>query len=342
MPSSPPTSDVLTPVHKARPAFSFVNVFLMKKTLTFSGPADTLNPPKKKTHMPSTLVQHTYQQLQHILRQHWEAGQKLCETENWYCNKFDISRHTLRKAFDLLGEEGIVSTQSRSKIILKKPKNIATKNIITPISKQEEFERFFFNRISTNSLKSGDTFSELELSTLSACTIGTVREVLQKISSLHLISKQSRKQWKMVELNASKIRNIYEMRMLIELHGLDVVQQQPEKHLPLFKKLLQEHKKNAERTSLHPHDYRELDKTFHKLLFTVTENPLIIDQFTLVSFLIHHSISDAPEGIAAMCVSIEYHISILEAICHQRWDEAKKKHTAGLIYGLNELLAMDT
>jgi DNA-binding GntR family transcriptional regulator len=282
--------------------------------------------------MKSLLVKHVVQELKKLLKTQWEQGETQCQPEQYYVNELKVSRFTVRAAFGLLSSEKIVALRDRKKIILKEPPINSEAEITKPKTKNEEFEEFFLNRISELDFVPGLSFTELECSKKSGATIGVVREVLQKMSTYGIIEKEPRKHWTVTNFTADKIHCINEVRVLFELHAIELISLNANKYMPGFSRTLREHEKYKNSLTRDVQVFRELDKKFHKQLFEVCNNPLIMDQFLLVTLMIHSGLQELPGVISSVEESLAQHIAVLRAIIDKNWALAKVLHKQHLLH----------
>jgi DNA-binding GntR family transcriptional regulator len=279
----------------------------------------------------SQLLDHTLHKLCGILAMEWENGVRNCRTETEYCKELQVSRSTLRKAFEELEKQGVVQFQHRKKVLIQKPPT-NTLESGPPETKYQSFENYFLSLVSSGKLLTGGRLSESELSKASGCTVGTVREVLNKLSAYGILSKEPRKNWEVISFDQKNIEHIIEVRLLFEQHAIDFIQKNPTQHLKKFEQLLIDHKQLAAQKQEDLLTFRKLDKAFHKALFSVSGNPLIADQFLLVSLMIHSNIDDSPLGREYSIVGLNQHITMMEAMFSGDWELAKGTHKMHLLY----------
>ncbi|MCJ8329549.1 MAG: GntR family transcriptional regulator [Lentisphaeria bacterium] len=277
------------------------------------------------------LAEHIFLQLEFLLREQWDEGERVCKSEQWYCDKLNVSRTPVRQAFNHLSERGYIEKVNRKQTMIREPRENDVTDITGPRSKSEAFEDYFMDFISSGKLVPGEFFSELELTRLSGCNIGAVREILQKMSSYGIVKKNPRKQWEMISFTPETIIHIADIRILFELRAIKVISHDFEKHRDVIEALYKKHMAMKELDKVDSRDFRTLDKDFHRALFTACDNPLIMSQFHIVSLLIHHGITDT-RGTKALKLALQGHISVLKALLDQDWRKARVKLKAHLYH----------
>jgi DNA-binding GntR family transcriptional regulator len=282
------------------------------------------------------LVEHTFAQLGKLLASQWENGERTCRSEQWYCDALQVSRSPVRKVFDQLEDKEIVRKEGKKRLLLKKPV-VSSKETEAPRSKAELFEEYFLSLLSAGKLVPGTFFSELEMAKQANCTTGTVREILQKISSYGVVKKDPRHQWEIIALDQTHIYNINSVRSLYEVHAIECISQNYSRFKARFTALLANHKRLLKKKKVSQVEFRKLDKSFHRSLFEACDNPLIMDHFLIVSLMIHHGINDLESGHRILHTGIQQHVDILEAITSQKWEEAKRLQQAHLMFSSEQV-----
>lgn len=116
------------------------------------------------------------------------------------------------------------------------------------------------------------------------------------------------------------------MRKLLELHAFNQFTKLDSKD-PLWRELkdnLDGHKALRKKKKLTLKSFHTLDEAFHMLLFKATKNELIINNFFMVSMLIHHNLRHQAINEMSLVHGLSAHINIMEALMKKDFKKAKK------------------
>lgn len=280
---------------------------------------------KSVSHQLSNLVSHCVNDLLKILSK-CTVGQ-IIESEAKLALKCDVSRSTLRKSIVYIESIGILTSRNGSSLLTKAPiKKHYLKTIQKVESKSEMFEGFFFESLSKGDLIPGQQFSELNMAKKSGCSTVSVREVLQRLSQFGIIKKNPRQQWQVISYTKHEIWQIADMRKLLELHAFKQFTKLDSKD-PLWgelKEILDGHKILKKKKKLTLKSFHPLDEKFHMLLFKATKNELIINNFYMVSMLIHHNLRHQAINEMSLDHGLSAHINIMHALMKKDFKKAKK------------------
>src|SRR5262245_12297178 len=136
---------------------------------------------------PSPLVRHTVDGMLSLLKAKHLLGSRI-PTEAELAAALEVSRSPVRAAAQILLRRGVLKRDGTTIILNRAPRRSDRfGDVEAPVSKRENFAKFFLERLQQGQLPPGHRFSELELARTSGLTTVTVREGLARYARFGLI-----------------------------------------------------------------------------------------------------------------------------------------------------------
>lgn len=176
--------------------------------------------------------------------------------------------------------------------------------------------------------KSGDGLGEVALSKKFNVSRGPVRDALAMLSAERMIEKRSNGRSVVIEYDIKEIRDLYEVRILLETHAL---QQLDMALYQKYKGLLHDYLEMMKEADAFEERDIETDLSFHYLLVKMSGNETLMHLWnvqrnifrTLVDITSEVTLSNQEE-------IIDQHIRLVEALEVQNTDSARRILTAHL------------
>lgn len=176
--------------------------------------------------------------------------------------------------------------------------------------------------------KSGDGLGEVALSKKFDVSRGPVRDALTMLSAERMIEKRSNGRSVVIEYEIKQIRDLYEVRILLETHAL---QQMDMELYQKYKGLLHDYLNMMKEADAYEERDIETDLSFHFLLVKMSGNETLMHLWnvqrnifrTLVDITSEVTLSNQDE-------IINQHIRLVEALEVQNTDSAQQILTAHL------------
>ncbi|AUG99275.1 GntR family transcriptional regulator [Pectobacteriaceae bacterium CE70] len=239
---------------------------------------------------------------------------------------YNISRTTVRHILNHLTEQGVLAQVGRDYSIIRTPgHHDGFECISAPLDEQNRiFEQAFFNMINQRQLKSGETFSELQLARAAGVSPVVVREYLLKFCRYNLIVSERRGQWSMKQFDQSYAEQLFELREMLEIHSLQHFLNRPE-HDPLWleaKALLERHRLLRDSIGDNYRMFSQLDRDFHALILSAAKNTFFNQSLEIISVIFHfHYQWDESDLKQRNIIAVDEHMTILSAlICRNDLD----------------------
>ncbi len=102
-----------------------------------------------------------------------------------------------------------------------------------------------------------------------------VREALLELSRTGLLEPMRNRGFKVVEPSETDLRNLFNLREVLELHAADVVARKPQKDLDALYRLADDIARAVREDDLRL--YLEADRSYHRLLTAAADNPLLTE-----------------------------------------------------------------
>ncbi|MBA3707933.1 MAG: GntR family transcriptional regulator [Planctomycetes bacterium] len=265
--------------------------------------------------MPTHLVKSTANGLLALLRS-MPTGSRL-PSEAELSAKLGVSRSPVRSALRLLGRRGVVRRHQGSTVVARagRPSDsfVAT---AAHASKADAFTAYFLRKLQRGELPPGARFSELELAREAGLTTVTVREGLLRFARFGVIEKDPRRSWRMIDLDARAVDELFDVRELLELSVLEKALRVPDDD-PVRVELaavLAAHRRFAALPQRRVERFLELDERFHAALFRAGANRFLDHMFATVSMTLHFQLQRNEVGVRGMEQGLAQHPPIMEAI----------------------------
>lgn len=176
--------------------------------------------------------------------------------------------------------------------------------------------------------KSGDSLGEVALSKKFDVSRGPVRDALAMLSAERMIEKRSNGRSVVIEYDLKEIRDLYEVRILLETHAL---QQLDDQLYQKYKGLLHDFLNMMKEADAYGERDIETDLSFHYLLVKMSGNETLMHLWnvqrnifrTLVDITSEVTLSNQDE-------IIDQHIRLVEALEVQNINSARRILTAHL------------
>ena len=260
-----------------------------------------------------------------------------------------VSRTPLRQALQWWIDRRFLERQGRNTVVLKVPEPadltaLGGIDTASEASKAEQCERWFLQAVSERRFRPGQRFTEVEVAEGSGATTPTVREVLAKYEARRLIHKDPRRSWQMIGFNPQVIAEVWELRRLIEHHAMYRLLDKRDEYINVLQASLDDHQQFAAQANQPIEQFRELDRAFHRVLFSATSNMFIQDLQGMIDLLIHIQLADDAIGHEGMQRGLREHMAILQALLEGDYEEAHrhfKTHMDSSEYIMNQALIRD-
>ncbi|MFA6270777.1 MAG: GntR family transcriptional regulator [Candidatus Paceibacterota bacterium] len=193
-------------------------------------------------------------------------------------------------------------------------------------SERERVQEHFLGMIKSGRLRPGQYFTESEIACAADSAIITVREALIGLNHSGLISKQARRHWRVVPLNAERIDWATEARLLVEGHALGRLLDAPDNSpvWPVLRELQIRHLTFQAGKSIRVEDFYELDREFHRTLYRATTNDYLASFEEVMSFMVLLQSRGAKQHPRILHTACADHLKIIAAVLRRDRKNAPK------------------
>lgn len=259
--------------------------------------------------------------------------------------EFDVSRTTIHKVIEILNNKGIVRLDEHSRILLRRPK---TKDFLsiedTNASKSTNINKKILQKLSAYELKSGERFSELELSKEFNCSTVTVRESLLKIAQSGIINKIPGQKWEVMQFTEKVIKEIAQSRLVYEIEAINCLKLL--KNDASIWNLLQEaqsfHKQLIENKKFNIKKLTRAEKIFHNSLISACNNRYIEAAYDSVFLLVHYHVYQIEYDKTKIEKVMHQHLEIINLLLEKKFDDATKKLNNHLDHARESMLSINS
>jgi DNA-binding GntR family transcriptional regulator len=253
-------------------------------------------------------------------------------SEHEMARQIDVSRTTVRGALQHLAERGVLARPGGGLTIARKPRKSDYFSETQTSNLRDLIERAFMQRMLLGDWRPGQHFSETDLAGDSGASAASVREFLIGFSRYHLIEKQPRRGWRLLDLDAGFANEVADMRALVEIAAIDRFPGQPDPAwIERVDELIRRHEALTESFEENYLSFASLDRDFHLWLIAHLQNRFARDLYDVVSFVFHYHYqwnkSDERERNR---VAIGEHLLILHALRAGDLDAARARLTEHL------------
>ncbi|MCJ8298952.1 MAG: GntR family transcriptional regulator [Pseudomonadales bacterium] len=260
------------------------------------------------------LFKRTVNQLLGDIERNISVGKTL-KSDSIIAKELQVSRSTVRKAFDQLEQLEVIKKQGTQRTVLEIPSRemyFDLQGLGPP--KEQQVEQHFLAAILSGQIKPGDKFSELELARQSNCNTVAVREFLIRFSRFGLIEKKPRSQWQMKTFDQTFVDQLFEVRHLFEMHSMARFMTLADDSIywQQLELLLADHKALKNHLDERFQEFSKLDQRFHTLLQESHPNQFISQFYEIISFVFHYHYQwDKSDEKQRNRVAIDEHIDIM-------------------------------
>ncbi|TGB63486.1 GntR family transcriptional regulator [Escherichia sp. E4736] len=239
---------------------------------------------------------------------------------------YSVSRTTVRHILSHLHQCGVIILSGNEYVIARKPDhNDGFASTTTLMNEQNKvFEQFFFTMINQRQLLLGETFSELQLARAAGVSSMTARKYISKLWCYNFIQSEKRGQWSMKQFDQSYAEQLFELREMLETHSIKHFLNLPDNDPRWLeaKTMLERHRTLRDNIGSSFRMFSQLDRDFHALLLSATENIFFDHSFEIISVIFHFHLQwDESDLKQRNIIAIDEHMTILCAlICRSNLD----------------------
>jgi DNA-binding GntR family transcriptional regulator len=190
------------------------------------------------------------------------------------------------------------------------------------------------NEIITGAIPQGQKISEVSLSTRLGISRGPLREALRLLEAINLIERTPHSGSKVVSLSYSKIRELYQIRELMEGFATRLAASQMTRpEIDTLYRLLDSHHNQIESSGTHVYLQEEGDKDFHYYIYSKCNNQWLLDYLDKNLYQLIMMCRQQTALIPSRAdLGISEHIAIIDAISDRDPEFAEilmKRHIKG-------------
>jgi len=255
----------------------------------------------------------------------------------------NLSRGTVRSILEHAKKLGVIDELNSSRYVKRRPTRAEYFDLEATISPSEAIEREFMSRIQSGAMRPNERFSELQLARDTGASTAAVREFLIGFSQSGLVEKQPKGGWLLRPLDEGYIRELAQMRALLELAAFEcltsgamsgpdgeTVNSLIERHLGIEKSI-------DERFTAFP----SLDRDFHAWIMGHFGNRFAAGFLTSISAIFHfHYQMPRSREKTLNAVAIAEHLVVLKALKRRDFDAARAAFRTHLDTSLATLLSL--
>ncbi len=244
-----------------------------------------------------------------------------------FAHELSVSRTTVREANAWLKKKKIVRQNGRRLVLARNVRQTDfPKDIPEELPKDREVVHHLLEQIGTGKILPGQRFSERQLASELGCSTAPVREAMLSLVPLGLFRKEARRQWQAVELNECQIRELTELRQLVECYCLGCLMREETlgRYRSRLKALLKRTKALGTKAGFSMSKFSELDVTFHRMLLESSGNRIIAERHAFIYTLVEFQLHSKRFTVERARLGVRQHIGIIEAILSGHEDEAQK------------------
>jgi DNA-binding GntR family transcriptional regulator len=190
------------------------------------------------------------------------------------------------------------------------------------------------NEIITGAIPQGQKISEVSLSTRLGISRGPLREALRLLEAINLIERTPHSGSKVVSLSYSKIRELYQIRELMEGFATRLAASQMTRpEIDTLYRLLDSHHNQIESSGTNVYLQEEGDKDFHYYIYSKCNNQWLLDYLDKNLYQLIMMCRQQTAQIPSRAdLGISEHIAIIDAISDRDPEFAEilmKRHIKG-------------
>lgn len=208
--------------------------------------------------------------------------------------------------------------------ILKKTQSTIASNVFQQLK----------DEIITGAIPQGKKISEVSLSTRLGISRGPLREALRLLEATSLIERTPRSGSKVVTLSYSKIRELYQIRELMEGFATRLAASEMTRpEIDALYRLLDSHHNQIESSGAHVYLQEQGDKDFHYYIYSKCKNQWLFDYLDNSLYQLVMMCRKQTAQIPARAdLSLHEHVAIVDAISDRDPEFAEilmKRHIKG-------------
>lgn len=186
-------------------------------------------------------------------------------------------------------------------------------------------------------LAQGEDLVEVRLAKQLGVSRAPVREAVQRLSQDGLIQSSVGKSWKVRKLTASDIKNLYRVRADLECLAIEqACESDPEAAALSLERCIKVMGKAAARNN--PYDLAEAELDFHVELIRSSNNPYLIDLYSIVTEHVRLSFASLNLAYSNLGDVAEEHVPLIELIRKGSVAEARAVLRKHIFNSLDEKL----
>ena len=191
-------------------------------------------------------------------------------------------------------------------------------------SRAEVARRHIIGLIAAGKINPGQTLNELSIArTLEMSTV-PVREAMRSIENTGLLKRRARRSWCTVSLSEKQIKDIMDIRRLIEGYCIQSISRLEPRALSVFrthkKQTLAELKKKPFVTSR----ALQVDRRFHESILAAPGNSYLYKRNEFIYVLIEYQFNHTSMPVNILIDGLKQHLEIIDCMLNEQWRTAHK------------------
>jgi DNA-binding GntR family transcriptional regulator len=245
-------------------------------------------------------------------------------SEPYWAEALAVSRTTVRSVLAALAAKGILASEGRRKVLLRRPDpsdlypDLETEHLGAIVEKR------FMKWILDGDCTPGQQINGLELARQFGVSTSAIRDYLNRFSQFGLLERRPSGSWAFKGFTSEFAEELFEVREMFELRSAHrfVALAADDPAWGALERIRQEHLVLLDEAESRFADFSELDERFHRLINDASRNRFIVSFYDLISMIFHYHYQwnkrdEKPRNIAAM----REHLSYIEGL--QSRDRAK-------------------
>jgi DNA-binding GntR family transcriptional regulator len=254
----------------------------------------------------------------------------------------DVSRGTLRSILQRMQDIGYIAMEGANKVVKRCPTSDEVSKAGQPLRASQLIEREFLDRIGRGELKKDQRISELQLAKDIGVGTAVVREFLIGFSQSGLVEKLPRGGWVLKPLDAQFVRELAQMRRLLELEAFDCMAARgfDDGERTQVRSLIDRHQMISGSIDDLFAEFPKLDRELHQWLLDHMRNRFASEFMSNISIIFHFHYQvrrnlEKPLNI----VAIEEHLKFLQALEKSDFPAARRLLLAHLDTSVTSLIS---
>lgn len=236
-----------------------------------------------------------------------------------------VSRTTVRRLLAYLESEKYIRRAGRSWRWTVAPPLIPGPDNDAPADGREESARRYLIRLlATGELTPGAKLSEVSVARNLGMSTVPVREALRSIENFGLIVRHARRSWTTVKLDTAQVRELMEMRRLVELHCLGRLRKGSVTE-GQFVRIAKDTRRILDKKQFDLAEGLRIDRLFHETLVASVGNRFLRRQSRFIYWLIEFEFAHARMPTAKLIDGLADHLRILDFIANADYNRAYRE-----------------